>query len=91
MARELSHNPELLIAAQPTRGVDIGAIEIIHNEILKLRENKKSVLLVSSDLDEVMKLSDRIIGMFKGKTVATIDRDHFDEKKIGSLMGGLIS
>jgi ABC-type uncharacterized transport system ATPase subunit len=88
VARELSTQPELLIAAQPTRGVDIGAMQIIHREILELRNRGSSVLLISSDLDELFKLSDRIVVLFNGQFVAQFFHYEFDEKKIGARMGG---
>lgn len=88
VAREILEKPKLLIAAQPTRGVDIGAIDRIHKEILKLRENGCAILLVSSELDELIKLSDRILVVFQGQIVGEFLRGSFDEKAIGALMGG---
>lgn len=67
MAREISKNPKLLIAAQPTRGVDIGSIEFIHKEIVKKRDEGTAVLLVSAELSEVMNLSDRIGVLYNGE------------------------
>ena len=66
MAREIDNNPDLLIAAQPTRGLDVGAIEIIHKYIVEQRDKGKAVLLISFELDEVMDLSDRIAVIYKG-------------------------
>jgi simple sugar transport system ATP-binding protein len=88
IARELQRNPKLLIAAQPTRGVDVGAIEFIHGKILDARSRGAGVLLVSSELDEVMTLSDRILVMYDGKIVAEFSHDQADEKTLGRFMGG---
>ena len=88
VARELSRNPELLIAAQPTRGVDIGAIEFIHDRLIDLRNSGGAILLISSDLDELMKLSDRILVLFEGKIQGELERSQFDENIIGALMAG---
>ncbi|HEA47284.1 MAG TPA: ABC transporter ATP-binding protein, partial [bacterium] len=73
VARELSRQPQLLIASQPTRGVDIGAIEFIHRKILEERDKGKAVLLVSAELSEVMSLSDRILVVYEGKIVGEVD------------------
>jgi len=88
VARELSCAPKFLIAAQPTRGVDIGAIELIHSRIQALRDSGSGVLLVSSELDEVLKLSDRVLVLYRGRVVGSFLRSEFDEKKIGLLMAG---
>lgn len=88
VARELSGNPRFLIAAQPTRGVDIGAIEAIHERIVGLRNSGSGVLLLSSELDEVLKLSDRVLVLFRGQVVGSFLRGAFDEKEIGLLMAG---
>jgi len=88
VARELSCAPKFLIAAQPTRGVDIGAIEFIHSRIQRLRDSGSGVLLVSSELDEVLKLSDRVLVLYRGRVVGSFLRAEFDEKKIGLLMAG---
>lgn len=89
VARALSQKPDFVIAAQPTRGVDIGAIEFIHNEIRKARDEGAGVLLVSSELDELMTLSDRILVLYKGRMVAEFNRSEFDEIALGKAMGGL--
>ncbi|RZA08060.1 MAG: ABC transporter ATP-binding protein [Proteobacteria bacterium] len=89
VARELRQRPKLLIAAQPTRGVDIGAIELIHQRIVDLRAEGSAVLLLSSELDEVLKLSDRVLVLFRGRIVAEFSRGAFDETKIGALMAGI--
>lgn len=88
VARELSCQPRFLIAAQPTRGVDIGAIEFIHSRILGLRNSGAGILLVSSELDEVLKLSDRTLVFYRGRVVGSFSREAFDEKRIGLLMAG---
>lgn len=88
VARELTRPLNFLVAAQPTRGVDIGAIEKIHRALWDLRKKGTSILLVSSELEELMKLSDRILVMFKGEILGEFSRDQFDEKKIGAVMGG---
>ncbi|MGL4730848.1 MAG: ABC transporter ATP-binding protein [Clostridium sp.] len=87
-AREIYKNPELLIAAQPTRGIDVGAIEYIHKRLVQERDKGKAVLLVSLELDEILALSDRIAVMYDGKVVAVIDRKDADEQKLGILMAG---
>lgn len=87
-AREISKDPELLIASQPTRGVDVGAIEYIHKRLVQERDNGKAVLLVSLELDEIMALSDRIAVMYDGKVVDILDRKDATEQKLGILMAG---
>lgn len=88
IAREFESAPNLLIAAQPTRGVDIGAIEYIHGQLAKLRNEGRAVLLVSAELDEVMSLSDRIIVLYEGEIVAQFMRDEANEYEIGEYMLG---
>ncbi len=88
VARELQDHPRVLISSQPTRGVDVGAVEFIHEKILELRAKGTGILLVSSELEELMKLSDRILVMFRGRVVGSFLREEFDEKKIGALMAG---
>ncbi|MEG0308218.1 MAG: ABC transporter ATP-binding protein [Clostridium sp.] len=87
-AREISKDPDLLIAAQPTRGIDVGAIEYIHRRLVEERDKGKAVLLVSLELDEVLALSDRIAVMYDGKIVDILDRKDADEQKLGILMAG---
>lgn len=89
VARELFHNPEIIIAAHPTRGVDIGAIELIHEQLIQAQENGKGVLLISSELDELLKLSDRILIVRNGKVIGEQIRAHFNEKEIGRSMLGV--
>jgi simple sugar transport system ATP-binding protein len=88
VAREITKNPELLIASQPTRGLDVGAIEYIHKRLVEERDKGKAVLLVSLELDEIMALSDRIAVMYDGKVVAILDRKDATEHKLGILMAG---
>ena len=87
-AREIAKDPDLLIAAQPTRGIDVGAIEYIHSRLVEERDKGKAVLLVSLELDEVLALSDRIAVMYDGKIVDILDRKDADEQKLGILMAG---
>ncbi|MDP4144395.1 MAG: ABC transporter ATP-binding protein [Bacillota bacterium] len=87
-AREIFKDPELLIAAQPTRGLDVGAIEYIHGRLVQERDKGKGVLLVSLELDEILALSDRIAVMYDGKIVKILSRKDADEKKLGILMAG---
>ncbi|MCH2075883.1 MAG: ABC transporter ATP-binding protein [Rhodobacteraceae bacterium] len=89
LAREIERNPDLLLIGQPTRGVDIGAIEFIHQQIVALRDQGKAILLVSVELDEIMSLSDRIAVMFDGHIMGERQPDQTDEKELGLLMAGL--
>ncbi len=88
IAREVDRDPSLCIAAQPTRGLDVGAIEFVHKRLVDLRDSGKAVLLVSLELDEIMSLSDRIAVMYDGKIVAIVDAKEATEKKLGILMAG---
>jgi simple sugar transport system ATP-binding protein len=88
VARELGDHPHFLLAAQPTRGVDVGAIEFIHSQILERRNSGAGVLLISSELDEVLKLSDRLLVLYRGEVVGSFTRADFDEQGIGLLMAG---
>lgn len=88
IARELARDPQTLIIGQPTRGVDIGAVTKIHDQITELRNSGKAVLVVSADLDELMAISDRIIVMCEGKITGTVDIQHADERTIGLMMAG---
>jgi simple sugar transport system ATP-binding protein len=89
VAREIERNPDLLLVGQPTRGVDIGAIEFIHKQIVALRDAGKAVLLVSVELDEIMSLSDRIMVMFDGKIMGERDPEVTNERELGLLMAGM--
>ncbi len=89
VAREMERNPDLLLIGQPTRGVDIGAIEYIHKQIVALRDAGKAVLLVSVELDEIMSLADRIVVMFDGQLMGERDPDKTDERELGMMMAGM--
>jgi simple sugar transport system ATP-binding protein len=89
VAREIESAPDLLLIGQPTRGVDIGAIEFIHKQIIALRDAGKAVLLVSVELDEIMSLSDRILVMFDGKIMGSRDPETTNERDLGLLMAGI--
>lgn len=88
LAREINNNPDLLIAVQPTRGLDVGAIEFIREYLIDQRDKGKAVLLVSFELDEVLALSDRIAVIFDGKIVDVLDAKDANEKHLGYLMAG---
>jgi len=88
VARELFGEPKLLIAAQPTRGLDVGSIEFVHNQILNERDKGKAILLISADLEEIFSLSDRIAVIYEGKIVDILDPQKTNEKEIGLLMTG---
>jgi ABC-type uncharacterized transport system ATPase subunit len=88
LAREMERDPDVLIVGQPTRGVDIGAIEFIHNQIIKMRDAGKAILLVSVELDEIRSLSDRILVLFDGQIVGESDPQTADEQELGLLMTG---
>ncbi|WP_088894297.1 ABC transporter ATP-binding protein [Leptolyngbya ohadii] len=88
MARELSRDAKFLIACQPTRGVDIGAIELIHRRIIEARSQGMAVLLISSELDEVLALSDRVAVMFQGRMIETLPIEQASRDRVGQLMGG---
>jgi simple sugar transport system ATP-binding protein len=89
VAREIERNPDLLLVGQPTRGVDIGAIEFIHEQIIALRDQGKAILLVSVELDEIMSLSDRIAVMFDGKIMGERLPAETNEQDLGLLMAGI--
>lgn len=89
LAREISSNPELLIAAQPTRGLDVGSIEFVHRRVIEARDRGAAVLLVSAELEEVMSLSDRILVLFEGKIMGEIDAGLATEEGLGLWMAGI--
>ncbi|MBE1297299.1 MAG: ATP-binding cassette domain-containing protein [Rhodobacteraceae bacterium] len=89
VAREIERNPDLLLVGQPTRGVDIGAIEFIHKQIVALRDQGKAILLVSVELEEILSLSDRVAVMFDGMIMGERPADQTDEKELGLLMAGV--
>ncbi len=89
LAREIERNPDLLLVGQPTRGVDIGAIEFIHQQIVALRDQGKAILLVSVELEEILALSDRVAVMFDGQIMGERLPEQTDEKELGLLMAGI--
>ena len=88
VAREFERNPAVLIAAQPTRGVDVGSIEFIHRRIVQARDRGAGVLLISSELEEILALADRILVMYEGRINAEFQRGEADERMIGLRMAG---
>ncbi len=88
VAREFSRPTKLLIAAQPTRGIDVGSIEFIHNQIVAQRDEGAAVLVVSAELDEVLGLADRVAVMFDGKIVAILPIEEATRERVGLLMAG---
>lgn len=88
IAREIDKNPDLLIAVQPTRGVDIGAIEFIHKQLIEQRDAGKAVLLVSLELDEVMDVPDRILVMYEGELVGEFKPEDVTIEELGLYMTG---
>lgn len=88
IAREISNNPDVLIAFQPTRGLDVGAIEYVHKALLEQRDRGKAVLLVSLDLEEIMNISDRITVIYEGEIVGVVDAETADRNKLGLMMAG---
>jgi simple sugar transport system ATP-binding protein len=90
IAREVEQDPDVLLVGQPTRGVDIGAIEYIHQQIIAMRDKGKAVLLVSVELDEIMSLSDRILVIADGRIVGELDGAKADERTIGLMMANIV-
>jgi ABC-type uncharacterized transport system ATPase subunit len=90
VARELSHAAPLLIAEQPTRGVDVGAIEFIHGQLVAERDRGGAVLLVSAELTEILALADRVLVMFDGRILAELPAAEADEETLGLLMAGRV-
>lgn len=88
IGREVDRSPDLLIAAQPTRGLDVGAIEFIHKKLVEERDKDRAVLLLSFELDEIMNVSDRIVVMFDGQIVADVKPSETNEQELGLLMAG---
>ncbi|TLG74233.1 ABC transporter ATP-binding protein [Culicoidibacter larvae] len=89
VAREISQSPKMLIAVQPTRGLDVGAIEFIHKQLLAERDKGHSILLVSFELDEILNLSDRVAVMYEGSIIKTVDADKTNANELGLLMAGV--
>lgn len=90
IAREVEKNPDVFLVGQPTRGVDIGAIEFIHKRVMDMRNEGKAVLLVSVELDEIMSLSDRIVVMYAGNIVGELKAEAADEKTLGLMMANIM-
>ena len=88
VAREFDQNPKLLIAAQPTRGVDVGSIEFIHQRLVQARDQGKAVLLISADLEEILSLSDRIAVIYEGHIVGILQPAEANEERLGLMMTG---
>jgi simple sugar transport system ATP-binding protein len=88
VAREFDQDPKCLVAAQPTRGIDVGSIEFIHERLLQARDEGKAVLLISADLEEILSLSDRIAVIYEGKIVGIMDPHEADEEILGLMMTG---
>ena len=88
VAREIGTQPKVLLASQPTRGVDVGSIEFIHRRIVEERDKGMAVLLVSSELDEVLSLADRVAVVYRGRVVATFAQKEADRDRVGLLMAG---
>jgi simple sugar transport system ATP-binding protein len=88
VAREFDQNPNLLIAAQPTRGIDVGSIEFIHQRLLQARDKGKAVLLISADLEEILSISDKIAVMYAGQIVGTLEPAEATEERLGLMMTG---
>lgn len=88
IGREVDRNPDLLNAAQPTRGLDVGAIEFVHKKLIEQRDAGKAVLLLSFELEEIMNLSDRIAVIFEGRIIASVNPQDTTEQELGLLMAG---
>ncbi|MBA9024797.1 MULTISPECIES: ABC transporter ATP-binding protein [Bacillaceae] len=88
IGREVDRNPDLLIAAQPTRGLDVGAIEFIHKRLIEQRDNGKAVLLISFELDEILNVSDRVAVIYEGEIVAIVNPRETTEQELGLMMAG---
>lgn len=88
VGREIAHDPDVMIASHPTRGVDIGSIEFIHDRLIELRAEGLAVVLVSSKLEEIQKLADRIAVMYEGEFIDTVDPENTTEEELGLLMAG---
>ena len=89
LARELSREPLLVLASQPTRGVDVGASEYIRDQLMQQRNNGVAILLISEDLDEIMALSDRIVVFYEGRVVGEVQREDANVESLGLMMAGV--
>ncbi|MGI0025572.1 MAG: ABC transporter ATP-binding protein, partial [Nitrososphaera sp.] len=90
-ARELARNPKVLVVHNPTRGLDIGAAEYIHKQLVKQRDNGVGVLMISLDLDEILTVCDRLAVIYEGKIVSIMDRKDANVDAIGLMMGGKVT
>jgi simple sugar transport system ATP-binding protein len=90
VAREIDRSPEVFVVAQPTRGLDVGAIEYIHKRIIAERDKGKAIFLVSLELDEIMDISDRIAVIFNGEIVGLVDAASTNENELGLMMSGAL-
>ena len=88
IAREVDKNPELLIAAQPTRGLDVGAIEFVQKQLIAQRDQGKAVLLISFELDEIINVSDRIAVIYEGQIVGEVLPEETNDRELGLMMAG---
>ena len=88
VARELEQQPKFLIAAQPTRGVDVGSIEFIHQRLVRARDERKAILLISADLEEILSLSDRIAVIYEGRIVGILRPEEATEERLGLMITG---
>ncbi|MDQ0089782.1 simple sugar transport system ATP-binding protein [Paenibacillus anaericanus] len=91
IAREIDKNPDVLIAAQPTRGLDVGAIEFVQKQLIAQRDQGKAVLLISFELDEIMNVADRIIVIYEGKIVGEVLPEHTNDQELGLMMAGSLA
>ena len=89
LAREFSASPKVLVAASPTRGLDVGAIENVRARLVEAADNGVGILLISEDLEELMSMSDRILVMYEGRIVGDVSAAQADRESIGLLMGGV--
>jgi simple sugar transport system ATP-binding protein len=89
VGRELSKSPRVIVASQPTRGLDVAATEYIRDLLLRMRDEGRAILLVSADLDEVMGLSDRMAVMYEGRFTGIVDPERVSEEQVGMMMGGI--
>jgi len=89
VGREITLDPDLLVAVQPTRGLDVGAIEYIHKRLVEQRDSGKAVLLVSLELDEILNVSDRIVVISHGERIGEVEADRTDENEVGLMMTGV--
>ena len=90
LAREISRNPRVLIAAQPSRGLDVGATEYVHAQLLEQRRDGTAILMISEDLDEIMALSDRIAVICEGEIMGIVPRSEATPEKLGLMMAGVV-